>query len=763
VVTGSESRSGRQLTLRAALVACALVSYAGTIATPARAADDAVGITAPAPLGSLEVPYPENARGDATVELELVVGADGAVVSALVTSGDPPFAEAARVGAESFRFTPATKNGIAVRARIRLRIGFRAPAPPAPEPPAAGVAPATTPPGSALPGADATPSAAASTSPTEPLEVIVLGEQRADLGSIHIPKEEARRVPGAFGDPFRVVEALPGVAPILSGLPYFFVRGASPGSVGYFVDGIRVPLLFHVGPGPSVVAPILIERVDLHPGAYPARFGRYAGAILAGETTAPSDHSRAEAQARIFDASAVVEQPFAEGRGSAVLGGRYSYTQAILAAVAPDYELGYGDYQARLSYAVTPRDRLTAFAFGGFDYLGNNLRDATLFDVEFHRVDLRWDHGWTDGRLRTAVTLASDRILTTPDDDGAPGSVQRSRGVRLRSELDQALGDAARVRVGGDIEVARLGAEREQIDDVSVDYAARTDVTTGLYADVSLRPRVGVEIVPGARLDFARTRGGETRTFFEPRLSTRTRLARGLMHLGGFGMAHQLPATSIRVPASRPTLLESSVQSSTQAMQGLEYALPSSMLGRTTVFLNDTDIEGEGIHGRSFGLEQFLRRDFTKKLGGFLSYTLSRAEGLVGREEVLSSHDRTHVLSAVLGYDFGAGFRLGVRGYVASGKARSVACPTPDCGPGDGSLPRPYVRDLRLPAFSRVDFRFEKKFRFQSGFWITGTLEWFNALLAEEVDTIYWEPAVGLVEDRQSALTLPSIGVELGW
>ncbi len=739
----------------------------GTVAlfaTPARAADEALGITAPKPLGPLEVPYPEGAHGDAVVELELVVGADGAVVTSSVKSGDPPFAEAARFGAESFRFTPATKNGLSVRARILVRLTFHEPErqrqpEPAPDAPTS----VTPPPPTTQKTNEPSPNDTVSPPPAEPAEVVVLGELRSDLGAIHIPKEEARRVPGAFGDPFRVVEALPGVAPILSGLPYFFVRGAPPGSVGYFVDGIRVPLLFHVGPGPSVVAPILIERVELYPGAYPARFGRYAGAILAGETTAPSDHSRAEAQARIFDASAVVEQPFAEGRGNVVLGGRYSYTQAILAAVAPDYSLGYGDYQARLSYAVTPRDRLTAFAFGGFDFLGNEVQDLTLFDVEFHRVDLRWDHGWTDGRLRTAVTLSSDRVGTTPDDVGAAGSVQRSRGVRARTELDQALGDAARLRLGGDIEVAKVGAERENFAEVAVAYPARTDVTAGAYAEVSLRPAMGVEVVPGARVDFARTRGGETRTFVEPRLGTRTRLARGILHLGGFGMAHQLPATAIRVPASRPSLLERSYQSSTQAMQGLEYALPSSMLGRTTVFFHYTDVEGEGTHGRAFGLEQFVRRDFTKKLGGFLSYTLSRSEELLGRYETLSIHDRTHVLSAVLGYDFGAGFRLGARSYLASGKARTVTCPTPDCGPGDEMAPRPYSRDLRLPSFFRVDFRFEKKWRWESGFWLTGTLEWFNALLAEEVENIHWEPARGLVEDRQTALTLPSVGVEAGW
>ena len=51
----------------------------------------------------------------------------------------------------------------------------------------------------------------------------------------------------------------------VSGLPFFFIRGAPPGNAGYFLDGVRVPLLFHVGAGPSVVHPALIVRVA--PGA----------------------------------------------------------------------------------------------------------------------------------------------------------------------------------------------------------------------------------------------------------------------------------------------------------------------------------------------------------------------------------------------------------------------------------------------------------------------------------------------------------------
>ena len=51
--------------------------------------------------------------------------------------------------------------------------------------------------------------------------------------------EVLRQLPGAFGDPFRALDALPGVTPIVSGLPFFYVRGAPPANVGYFLGGGR--------------------------------------------------------------------------------------------------------------------------------------------------------------------------------------------------------------------------------------------------------------------------------------------------------------------------------------------------------------------------------------------------------------------------------------------------------------------------------------------------------------------------------------------
>ena len=732
---------------------CASAVLVATLLSAAVARAAPPGITAPSPIGSIAVAYPPEAHGDAVVQLELLLAEDGTVAQADVKQGDAPFAEAARSAAESFRFVPATKNGIPVRARVALRVVFQEPAPKAP--PVAPTADSSSP----LPVAKTQPSPAAPA--PAPTQVVVLGEQRTEIGSIHIPKEEARRVPGAFADPFRVVEVLPGVASVLSGLPYYYVRGASPGSVGYFIDGIRVPLLFHVGPGPSVISPGFVERVDLFPGSFPARFGRYSGAIFAGETSAPSERAHGEGQLRIFDASAMDEQPFAGGRGSVALGGRYSFTQAVLSAVAPDYKLGYHDYQARLSYALSARDRLTAFGFGASDLLRNQTLPTPLFDTAFNRLDLRWDHSFEHGRMRLALTGATDRVFSAPEDPDSEGSAKKSRSLRLRWELEQDLRDDLLWRAGADVGAERFDLDRTQLGNGVAAYPKRTDLATGAYSDLVWRPARGTEIVPGARLDWMRARE-KNHLFVEPRLGARTLLAHGLAYLAGFGVAHQLPTATILMPGRRPDFLELSEQLTVQANQGVEYALPDGMLGRTTLFYQWVEVDTPGVHGRSYGAEQFLRRDFTHRLGGFVSYTLSRAEGSVGSQRPLSSFDRTHVLSVVLGYDFGKGYRAGARAYYASGRAVSIACPTPNCGPGDPTAPRPYQRDLRLPSFFRIDARVEKRWQLGGSAFITGTLEWFNALIKDEVDGVVYTPH-GLLYQRQSALTLPSIGIEVGY
>jgi hypothetical protein len=333
--------------------------------------------------------------------------------------------------------------------------------------------------------------------------------------------------------------------------------------------------------------------------------------------------------------------------------------------------------------------------------------------------------------------------------------------MRVRAEWDHDFHADVRLRTGADFALDRVTGDREQVDEAYVAYPDRTDRTGGAYADFVLRPRRGTEIVPGMRIDALRSRG-KSELFVDPRLSVRTRLAPGVAYLAGFGIAHQVPASAVRVPGIEPTPLERSTQTSIQASQGIEYALPLGMLGRTTLFYRHVEVGLPGVHGRSYGVEQFLRRNFNEKLGGILSYSLSRSDGQIGSDSRLSSYDRTHVVSLVLGYDFGSGFRFGGRAYYASGRPYRIACPVVDCGPGDPMAPPVIEKSGRLPGFFRADLRFEQRFQFQGGSWLTLTAEWFNATLSSEVDGIDYTPR-GLAHNRQSALTLPSLGIELGY
>jgi TonB family protein len=720
-------------------------------------------IVAPVQLDASPVPYPEGATGEAVVVLELEIEKDGTVGRIAVREGAPPFADAARTAAEKWRFTPATRNGLPIRARVLARVHFQPPPPPPAPEPTRDELPRGDAPGSGA-GAEPTPSPAPSTDApaAAPLEVTVLGEGREELGSTHIPRNEIRLVPGAFADPFRVVEVMPGVAPILSGIPYFTVRGAPPSDVGYVIDGLRVPLLFHVGAGPSVLAPALVDRVDLYPSVYPARLGRAGGGIMAGETTPPSTVARGEAQARIFDAGGMAEQPFASGNGSALVGGRYGYTGALLSFVAPDYSLQYWDYQARLAYRVSEHERLSAFSFGAYDFLRNEKIGRTLFNVEFHRLDLRWDRETDGGRMRLGATLASDKTLDAVENARDQGTGSKSRGARIRFEIDQRMASGVRARGGADVGVDRFDVDRQQQGNRTVPFPAHTDVYGGAYLDFVTRPAPRVELVPGFRFDLFRVRD-QTVVAPEPRLASRVGVASGIAWISALGVTHQVPTFVVPIPGSNVSRFDVSSQEVWQASEAIEAALPWRLLAKATAFRNVVFLVDGSGRQYNHGIELFLRRDFTERLGGFVSYTLSRADRYLGNARELSTFDRPHVLSVVLGYDLGKGFRAGGRYVVMSGRPYELPCPTPECvSVSPPTMTFPYLHSGRFPAFSRLDVRFEKKWRFDSGAWIAATFEWFNALLARELDTAFLTPQ-GIAFTGRSPLTLPSIGVEAGY
>lgn len=597
-----------------------------------------------------------------------------------------------------------------------------------------------------------------------PIEVEVRGLKHPPSVS-SLTRAEVRQLPGAFGDPFRAIEILPGVTPIVSGLPFFYVRGAPPGNVGYFLDGVRVPYLFHAAAGPSVVHPAIVERVDLYAGGYPARFGRYAGAVVVAEATEPRSDWHGEAVLRIVDAGALVEGGTEDGRFTALAGGRYSYTAGLFSLISPEITLDYRDYQARVTYDVTPRDRVSLFAFGAYDFLSQttNEIETVLFGSEFYRVDGRYDARLPGGgKLRAAVTFGYDQTRV------ADGRNTRDVSVASRVELSQPLGDDLTLRAGLDVQQDLYSAApRPYVDpddpgNEAYDslFPPRNDAAAGFWADVEWRMHPRVLVTPGVRADMFFSNGASAMSA-DPRLAVVVQAHERVRLLHALGMAHQTPSFIVPVPGLAVASLQGGLQRSLQASAGVEVDLPLSITATATafdaVFLNMTDSIGvrppgddatqiPRSTGGSKGFELYLRRSLASRLGGFIAYTFSRTTRAIDGYKFPAAFDRSHVFHSAVSVDMTRGWRGGLRFSVYSG-APQLSAPA-----GLPDLYRPSAPE-RDPPFYRLDFRVEKKWRFGPTGWVSVVLEMVNATLNLET----------LNGNEVGPVTIPSFGVEGGF
>lgn len=748
--------------------------------------DPAPQLTPPVRTSAAPIPYPDGATGeDASVLLELVIDTDGRVADVKVLEGREPFTAAARSATDTWTFRPARRGDLAVRARIRVRVEFHAPAR-APESPTA--------PAKDKPPDEPAPAVARPPASTALVEDVLVEGVRPEAGKTSLGGAEIRQLPGAFGDAFRAVEILPGVTPIVSGLPYFFVRGAPPGNTGYYIDGIRVPLLFHFGVVQSVIHQGLVERVDFYAGGYPARYGRFMGGIISGETRGPRKGLHGEYNVRLLDAGALVEASIGD-RTDVLAAGRYGYPGLLLRAFAPEARLDYWDYQLRASHALDEKNRLTLFTFGSHDFFGAVDEDSGNVvgtTIRFHRLDARWDHQLSrQTKIRVATTLGFDE--TSVEDSGVRDLLA---GVRVQFESKRSK--QLTLRGGADAmfdryDVLSSGKPSGDVGDID-SIPSRGEVTQGVWLDAVWKVTPRWELVPGLRLDYYANDGslvdvsdrglpGGAALGADPRLGSRVRVTEDLTYVATAGVAHQPPSLPGTIPGFQPGNLRAGLQKAIQLAQGVEYSLPLDFTVTPTVFVSNylhmtdalatCDVLGSGdapddcavqrVRGRAYGLELMLRRPLTKRLTGLVSYTLSRStrqsRDILGSrltQEIAGDFDRTHVLNVIGAADLGRGWRAGLRFFLYTGRPYSNRI---------RSIPVPPYNEQRFPTFFRFDWRVEKRWQITPAHHLSLVLEWLNTFLQKEALELRCRAAPGQIVERCEPrdfgpITVPSVGVE---
>lgn len=626
----------------------------------------------------------------------------------------------------------------------------------------------------------------------DPYEIVVVGaeQRREEVSRITLRGPELRQIPGTFGDPFRVIQTLPGVASVVSLLPFPVVRGASPASTGFLLDGTTIPLLYHLLVGTSVVHPEFIDEIQFYPGGAPATYGQYTGGIIDGRTArARPDEHLLDFDVNLLQAGAFAREPVPQLGVTFTAAARYGYPGFLLGLATNQIDLSYWDYQARLD-GGNANNGWTAFFYGANDELDTRASTAApgtpspplepTLVLTFHRIDLR-EHRTQGPFDETArLVLGYDHTLSNGTDFSVwlaePSLTARwvhspklTFDAGLQGSLHDIVQGAAATAAAGP-----LAAITAQLDKYYVGSG---------WLEALWRPTPRTLIRPGLRLD-SYTDGTTSKSDADPRLTVRYRLFdreladvpagsddRAVWLKGSAGIYHQPPRfvlplpgldllplkyglvqsyqTSLgaEVPLEKrfqfsvegffnymdPTIFDLSVNSTSVVTAGnptlLPTMIPVGQMDLQTLINRLTQPE----LGRAYGLELMLRRQSKSGVFGWISYTLSRSERLQGSQWIPYDFDRVQLLNLVAGLPLARNWDLGIRGQYESGRPATITA-----GYNAG----------RTDGYWRFDLRVDKR-----AVWRRWLLDFYvditnAALLPEEVipGTVirYVLPTVGL-------------------
>jgi hypothetical protein len=623
-------------------------------------------------------------------------------------------------------------------------------------------------------------------------ESTVRGEARHEGEHFTLRDEELHQAPGTLGDPFRVIGLLPGVAAPLPLLPYYVIRGASPGMNGYFLDGMRVPQLFHFLAGGGVIHPAMVDRVDFYPGAYDVSFGRYAGGIIDAETRpAAPVGQHLQAELRLYDVSLLGEFNLPKGVRVEV-GGHYGYPSFLIDALAPGVAVQYGDYQLRIDWKG-----LTVEALGSYDSLSiQDTMGIGNFEtrLEFHRLQIRDREHVKNWEIESALVGGIDNMLVSGTTNSSPTGVQKlSLGWRLwlRARWKHFL-----LHFGTDGELSRFTPQN--FDDPSAPSApdqfgdlsgTRDGVVAGAFAEGTLDVLDHrLQLTAGARVDVYHA-GLVTLLGVDPRAQLVVQLQPWLRWEAGVGLYQQPPSFPVALPGIDTYALQLGLQRAIQAANGLEAKLPLDSSLKVTGFwqqyynANDIVIDfgtaictspppesltgfpaqiTRQINGQSYGMEVLLRKkpstslkSWHSRFSGWIAYTLSRSERIYSCGLRPADFDQTHLLNVVVQVRLPWKLMLGTRLYVATGRPVTLLDPT---------LGTAQVRNnARLPDFVQWDLRLDREWLFK---------KWALAAFLEIVNLTYSASYFGIAYPKVDGVTrydqpyyngfhwiLPSIGL----
>ena len=539
--------------------------------------------------------------------------------------------------------------------------------------------------------------------------------QAGEMARRSISAEEIQRIPGVYGDAFKVVQNLPGVArqPAIGGA--LIVRGSAPEDTQVLIEGVRVPLLYHFANLYSVVNTDVLESIDFTPGGAPVRYGRKTGGLLQARLKLPrsEDRWKGYVETNVFHTGFIVGGPVGDGT-TVTLAGRRSYIDLLLPLVIPEGSLPftvsprYWDYQLKVDHRFGDRLNATVMVLGSDDQLrlvtertpaGFPGGDGSISTTNgFHGLigvlrssAKEWNARTTVGVVRTAggfqIGTGSElrfdintwQLTLRQDVELGTGPLKLRAGFDAfdqNNEVDILLPSSLAGGGGGGGGGGGPGGLQNTLDRAF--QQTQRLFSPAVWVDAVFRMSPKLEVVPGVRLDLYLLDGNGATVL--PKLNARYKWADELTFKGATGLTSQVPqGQQLAEVVGNPDLQPSR---GFEAALGFEYR-PSKRLSIDLQgfgkYLWDIPISNNQANaavplindmtGVIYGLELLVRHPPVGRFFGWIAYTLMRSTRTEhpGEAARLFEFDQTHILTAVASYKLPSNWEASARFRLVSG------------------------------------------------------------------------------------------------
>jgi outer membrane receptor for ferrienterochelin and colicin len=591
------------------------------------------------------------------------------------------------------------------------------------------------------------------------------------------------------------MQNLPGIALNNDGFAGAAVRGARPSDNAYYVDGLPVGYLFHMGGFVSVFNPDLIRRFDLYSAAWSPEYGDVIGGVFDIALRNPrTDRIGGKASLSLLTSSLLLEGPLSENT-SFFLSGHRSVVDLLVKEVK-DEKAGtsftfpsYNDVQGRFLWNINNKNSLRFDLSTAQDKLKFDLKKDALevqhepillgesaLASSYNNAAVTWESelgsqtnnqlslGRTAGKNKTRIGSAGyvatnyvssylrEKFTTT-----LAKNHQLTAGVNLSSTLIDVNVDIKNPRCtefepdcdATSANVSKI--KRQKRDDLMAAYLTNRWNLTPQWALIG-----GLR---ATRDDYLKE------TNIDPRLGLEYSYSPQTVFSLGLGRHHQAPTKEQTFTEVGNPYLKS--MRSTHLALGVTQSLEHAWSWRAEVYKKEFDrfvvsdpIQNyrNGGSGSAYGLEVLLKKDMGYGLTGFVSLSLSKAKRKndTTGENFSFGYDQPVIANAVLQYKPSDKFQYGARWSYHTGQPD-----TPITGSrkdADGRIRPVYgaLNSERFPAYHRLDLRMD--YRYSSKLSFYGEL--INAYARKNVGGYEYSADYKTRKPEAQMPLFPSVGLE---